>query len=81
MSSERFIELGWQILEHKYRYYILQKPIIQDYDYDLLEKEYDSLADQLDRPKSATDMVGFNEDRPDCQRVAEKIQSRFRKRK
>lgn len=26
-------------LEHRYRYYVLNEPIISDYEYDILEKE------------------------------------------
>jgi len=70
---KRFIELSWQILEHKYRYYILIKPIIGDYQYDMLEKEYEALADKLGLPKSASDMVDFDMNRPSCQSVAKKL--------
>lgn len=70
---ERFHKLSWEILEHKCRYYILDHPKIEDYAYDMLEKEYDALADELGLPKSASDMVGFKTDRPSCQRVMEKI--------
>lgn len=28
------------LLEHRYRYYILCMPIISDYEYDMLEREY-----------------------------------------
>jgi len=48
----RFIKLGWELLEHKCRYYVLSRPTIQDYDYDMLEKEYDALADELGLPNS-----------------------------
>jgi NAD-dependent DNA ligase len=64
VSKQRFIELSWQLLEHKYRYYVQNTNSISDYEYDMLEKEYDALADQLGLPKSATDMVGFDESRP-----------------
>lgn len=70
---ERFISLSWQILEHKYRYYILVNSTISDHEYDILEKEYDALADKLGLPKSASDMVDFDMNRPSCQRVAEKL--------
>ncbi|MFN3477779.1 MAG: peptide chain release factor 1, partial [bacterium] len=46
-KKQRFIQLSWLILEHKYRYYILDKPIIQDYDYDKLEKEYENSEHEL----------------------------------
>lgn len=28
------------LLEHRYRYYVLCIPIISDYEYDMMEKEY-----------------------------------------
>ena len=71
--NERFIQLSWQLLEHKCRYYILDNPLIQDYEYDILEKEYDALADKLGQPKSVSDMVGFNEKRHSCRQVIEKL--------
>jgi hypothetical protein len=70
---ERFTALGWQILEHKCRYYILIAPIIDDYNYDMLEKEYDALANELNLPKSASDMVDFDMNRPSCQTVYHKL--------
>lgn len=79
---ERFNKLSWEILEHKCRYYIMDSPTIEDYEYDLIEKEYDALADELGLPKSASDMVGFKEDRPSCQRVMTKlIKSKPKKRR
>lgn len=67
--EERFLKLGWELLEHKCRYYILIQPIINDYAYDLLEKEYDSLALKLGRPQYVSDMVEFDMNRPSCQLV------------
>ncbi len=78
---ERFISLSWQILEHKYRYYILAKPVIGDYEYDMLEKEYEALADKLGLPKSASDMVDFDMNRPSCQRVMEKLSAKKRRKR
>lgn len=80
-KAARFVELSWLILEHKYRYYMLSKPIIQDYEYDMLEKEYDGLADEIGLPKSASDMVGFKEDRPCCQKVMEKLAAPITRRR
>lgn len=73
IKYKRFCSLSWKLLEHKCRYYILNKPLIQDYEYDMLEKEYDLLADELGLPKSASDMVGFDEKRPSCKEVIRKI--------
>lgn len=72
-KRQRFIKLSWEILEHKCRYYIMDKPIIQDYEYDAIEKEYDALAKELGAEPTASDMVGFNLDRPSCQSVMRKL--------
>jgi len=80
-KKSRFIELGWQLLEHKFRYYILAEPIIKDYDYDMLEKEYDALADELNLPKSASDMVDFDEKRWACKLVRDKVMRQKRNKK
>lgn len=80
-KHQRFIKLGWELLEHKFRYYILAEPIIQDYDYDILEKEYDSLAEELNLPKSASDMVDFNQDRWACKLVKDKVLRQRRNKK
>lgn len=71
--KERFIALGWLLLEHKCRYYVLNDSIIDDHSYDMLEKAYDKLAEELKLPKSASDMVGFDETRPACQSVMRKL--------
>lgn len=72
-KSKRFLELGWRLLEHKYRYYILCRPEIQDHEFDALEAEYRALASDLGRAPSASDMVDFDMSRPSCQLVAGKI--------
>lgn len=72
-KKQRFIQLAWVILEHKCRYYIMDSPIIQDYEYDMIEKEYDALAKELGLEPTASDMVGFNPDRPSCQSVMRKL--------
>lgn len=72
-EQNEFIRLGWIILEHKCRYYVFDKPIVTDYEYDLIEKKYDSLADKLGLEKSASDMVGFDLKRHSCQNVLKKL--------
>lgn len=42
---------------HKYLYYELCKPEIDDYTYDLLEKRFDSIAEEL---KWEGSWVGYN---------------------
>lgn len=72
-KHQRYVLLGWQILEHKCRYYVFHSPIITDYEYDMLEREYDGLAAELGLPASASDMVDFDVKRPACHRVLEKL--------
>jgi hypothetical protein len=46
-SEERLIyldQLYGRLLEHRYRYYVLDAPVLEDWLYDLVEKEYDSIA-------------------------------------
>lgn len=80
MSNLRHTELSWKLLEHKYRYYILNSSTIDDYSYDLLEKEYDSLCIQLNIPQTVSDMVGFESSRHSCQLVMEKLGAPKKKR-
>lgn len=77
-DKERFVELSWQILEHKCRYYELSRPTIKDYEYDMLEKEYDALAAKLGLPASASDMVDFDMARPACKEVYKKLTGKNR---
>lgn len=72
-KKQRFIQLSWEILEHKCRYYIMDSPIVQDYEYDAIEKEYEALAKELGLEPTASNMVGFNPDRPSCQSVMRKL--------
>jgi NAD-dependent DNA ligase len=55
------------------RYYVLDAPILSDYDYDMLEKEYEALVVKLGLPNSASEMVGFDETRPSCRLIADLI--------
>lgn len=75
-QKARFAKLSWWLLEHKYRYYILCAPIIEDYEFDELEREYRFLADLLDLEPTASDMVGFDETRPSSWAVIEKVHNR-----
>lgn len=74
-KQQRFIQLSWELLEHKCRYYIFSKPSIEDYEYDMLEKEYDALAKELGLPNSVGDMVDFDTSRPACQLVLDKLRN------
>lgn len=72
-DEKLFIKLGWKILEHKFRYYVLHSPSVQDHEYDRLEREYDALALKLGVTPTASDMVGWKADRPACILVAGKV--------
>lgn len=52
--------LGDKILEHKYRYYVLDENIISDFEYDYLERLYEQLCKLLNITPLVTDMVGWN---------------------
>ena len=59
--EERVHELREQIRYHDYRYYVLDKPVISDQDYDALMRELDDLEHrypQLVTPDSPTQRVG-----------------------
>lgn len=78
MSKERHIQLSWELLEHKCRYYILCKPIIEDTAYDFLEKEYAQLCIDLNLPNtisadSPDGMVDFDTSRPSSRLVMDKL--------
>src|SRR5215468_5852999 len=58
---ERVEELRKQIREHEYRYYVLDQPVISDYEFDQLVRELKSLEEQhpeLITPDSPTQRVG-----------------------
>lgn len=75
-DEKRFIKLGWEILQYKFNYYVLDAPTLEDHEYDQLEREYDALAKLLGVEPTAADMVGFKQTRPACALVADKLQAR-----
>jgi hypothetical protein len=76
-KEKRWIKLGWQILEAKHRYYNLDAPELSDYDYDLMEREYDTLSKELGFEPSAANMVGFNNTKPSAVLAADKVDGRM----
>lgn len=52
---------------------MLNAPVISDYEYDKLEKEYDALSKELGLPNSVADMVDFDTNRHSCKLVMEKL--------
>lgn len=69
-KKQRFNTLSWIILRAKYEYYILNDSHLTDDQYDALEREYDSLAKELNLEPTASNMVGFDMQRPSCQLVS-----------
>jgi len=79
-EEQRYISLGWQILELKYVYYyagVLHPDwehlrLVSDQDYDKLEAEYRELAKKQGlRP--TTDVVGFPDNKPSGRLVMQKL--------
>lgn len=60
-AARRINELRKEILEHQYRYYVLDEPIISDQEFDLLFRELEDLEKEfpeLRTPDSPTQRVG-----------------------
>ena len=77
-DQKRFVKLGWTILECKCIYYALNGDhprAINDYDYDMMEKEYEALAIRLGEEATACNMIDFDMSRPACQQVYNKLTS------
>lgn len=55
---------GLRVLEARYRYYILDDPTLADWEYDLLERSYESMAATVGLPSLIKDMVGYNQNNP-----------------
>jgi len=61
LAKKRIDELSDEIRKHNYQYYVLSKPLISDYDYDMLLKELIDLEKkfpELSAPDSPTQHVG-----------------------
>ncbi|MDP4280741.1 MAG: NAD-dependent DNA ligase LigA [Bacteroidota bacterium] len=60
-AKERIRELTRQINQHNYNYYVLSRPVIEDYDFDMLLEELITLEKQFPEyalPDSPTQRVG-----------------------
>lgn len=60
-ARERHAELNQQVLDHRWRYYVLDAPTIADGEFDVLLRELEALEDEfpgLRTPDSATQQVG-----------------------
>ena len=75
-AEKLFVKLSWEILEHKFRYYEGAKhglTPIADEAYDKIESNYKKLASALKINPTASDMVGFDINKPSCKLVMKKL--------
>jgi NAD-dependent DNA ligase len=73
MNKKEFIKLSWELLEHRVRYYYYDASIIDDYQYDMLEKKYIKACKQLKQPNTIGEMVGVDLEKPSIQSVITKL--------
>jgi len=58
---QRHAELAAELLEHQYRYHVLDSPVISDYEYDTMLRELESIEEQIPElrtPDSPSQRVG-----------------------
>ncbi len=58
---QRHAELAAELLEHQYRYYVLDSPLVSDIEYDTMMRELESIEDQIPElrtPDSPSQRVG-----------------------
>ncbi|HEY2639032.1 MAG TPA: NAD-dependent DNA ligase LigA [Streptosporangiaceae bacterium] len=58
---QRHAELAAELLEHQYRYYVLDSPLVADIEYDTMMRELESIEDQIPElrtPDSPSQRVG-----------------------
>ena len=58
---KRHAELAAELLEHQYRYYVLDSPVVSDIDYDTMLRELESIEEQIPElrtPDSPSQRVG-----------------------
>lgn len=72
---EKFLKLERELLEHKYRYYVLFNTTISDYDYDMLERKWFQMGEDLgiNMDTYLEHWVGFSENHPMAKEVMEKL--------
>jgi hypothetical protein len=71
-----FQQIGSRLLEHRYRYYVLDEPVVQDSEYDHLERYYKRLATELNLPDTTADMVDYDLSRLDAQEAKARVDSK-----
>ncbi|MCD8297328.1 MAG: NAD-dependent DNA ligase LigA, partial [Prevotella sp.] len=60
-ERDRILQLRKELHEHNYKYYVLNSPVISDYDFDLMMRELQDLEarhPELADPNSPTQRVG-----------------------
>lgn len=64
MSNEEKLNyhrhLGERLQEHRYRYYVLDNPVLEDFVYDHIERVYKEVSREMNLKDVAIDMVGFD---------------------
>ena len=58
---QRHAELAAELLEHQYRYYVLDSPLVSDFEYDTMMRELERIEDQIPElrtPDSPSQRVG-----------------------
>lgn len=73
--EKHFDEIGQRILEHRYRYYVQDHPVLDDQEYDWLERYYELMATTLGVHNADSDMVGFDAAKPRCCEAAVRVQA------
>lgn len=64
---------GFELLKHKFRYYIEDRQIISDMEFDLLEKKWIALGKRIGKTREAPFWIGFDWDHPFAQRAAVEV--------
>ena len=70
---DHLLNLEERILEHRYRYYILDAPVIPDTHYDYLERYYVNVCSLLGVEPTVTNMVDYNHGYPGAKEAAERV--------
>lgn len=72
MTDMEYYRLCWTIVEHRVRYYYFDNPIIEDYEYDMLERKYMKECDIRGLEHYAI-APGINLNRPSVQEAILKV--------
>lgn len=78
--NEKFEQLTIDLFCHKYLYYELNQPIISDYDYDMLERKWAKLGQELGLLSEDDTMpcIGFDEKHPMAAKGKEKALNKLK---